>query len=292
MGRVHKALAKAGKWEGTPTPAETAADTEAAAVHPVPVPYAVLTNYKRLAVVPDPQEDAVTPTGQIRFNTFRLKYSNVDGRMPAVRMGDEAARGVYRALAVRVSNLAARRNVKTIMITSAQEGEGKTTVAANLAASIARLIKGRVLLIDGDLRRPRLAERLGMLARFGWGDLIEGLASPMNAIVRTEPGGLHVLVNKSICQPRRSGESERLVDLLASDRPEELLEGLKQHFELIVIDCPCITEYAEAQKLGLIADGTIMVVRAGHTNHRVVTDALKLVPKEKRMGIVLNQSEV
>jgi capsular exopolysaccharide synthesis family protein len=207
-------------------------------------------------------------------------------------MADETATGPYRCLAVRVSNILAGRELKTIIVTSAREGEGKTTVAANLAASIAHLAKGRVLLIDGDLRRPRLGERLGILPRFGWGDLVEGLASPMNSIVRTEPGALHVLVNKSICQLPQSSASQKLVDLLASPRPEELLEELKQQFEVIIVDCPCITEYAEAQKLALIADGTIMVVRAGKTHHSAVTDALKLVPKERRLGIVLNDSEV
>ena len=301
MGRVHRAMAKAGDWERMPAPAQPGEGIEAAPRYPGPALYPVVANHPRLAVITGAQDATddplvknrrvATPAERILFKAFRLKYSNVDDRLPAVRMGDEAARGVYRALAVRVSNLAARRDVKTVMITSARDGEGKTTVAANLAASIARLIKGRVLLIDGDVRRSRLGERLGILARFGWGDVIEGLASPTDAIARTEPGGLHVLVNRSQCQPGQSDASDKLVDLLASERPEELLEELKQQFDLIIIDCPCITAYAEAQKLALIADGTIMVVQAGHTDHRTVTDALKLVPKEKRMGIVLNQSE-
>jgi Mrp family chromosome partitioning ATPase len=238
------------------------------------------------------QAEPTTQAERILFKSFWLKYPDVDVRLPAVRRGDETATGAYRSLAVRVSNIVTERNLKTIIITSAREGEGKTTVAANLAASIAHLTTERVLLIDADLRRPRLGERLGILPRFGWGDLLQGLASPINSIVRTEPGGLHVLVNKSLCQLRGSSASAETVDLLASHRPEELLEELKHQFELIVVDCPCITEYAEAQKLALIADSTIMVVRAGYTHHGAVTDALKLVPKERRLGIVLNDWEV
>jgi Mrp family chromosome partitioning ATPase len=98
-------------------------------------------------------------------------------------------------------------------------------------------------------------------------------------------------VNQSECQQVRQGAFDNLADLMASRRPEELLAELKHQFDLIVIDCPSITDCAEVQRLALIADGTIFVVRAGYTHHRAVTDALKLVPREKRLGIVLNDSD-
>jgi len=124
------------------------------------------------------------------------------------------------------------------------------------------------------------------------GDLVEGKATPLDTIAKIEPGELHILVNRSIEQPRPSGASQDLMDRVASSRQEELLGELKHQFELIVIDCPCITDYAEAQRLASIADGTIFVVRAGSTHHRAVKEALKLVPKEKRIGVVLNESDV
>src|SRR5262245_4591656 len=315
MGRVYSALARAGRWN-----APSARDVEASQEslpqgqphYPATPPARVLGLRPapiELEDFPAPRENhapwpapacELVPLGklqgpflteQIRFKTFKIKPRNVDSRLPAIGLGNDAAREAYRTLAVRVSNIAASRSIKTIVVTSAAEGEGKTSTAANLAASAVRVGLSRVLLVEGDLRRPRLGERLGILARYGWSDLIEGRGNLMYSIAKIEPCGLHVLLNRSLSQPRQSDASEELVDLASSHRPAEVLDELKRHFDLIVIDSPCIRQYAEAQKLALIADGTILVVRAGCTHHRAVTEALKLVPNEKRIGIVLNESQ-
>jgi Mrp family chromosome partitioning ATPase len=81
-------------------------------------------------------------------------------------------------------------------------------------------------------------------------------------------------------------------DLLSSSQVEKLFKELEQHFDFILIDAPAILDSADAQRIASIVDGTVMVTRAGQTNHTDVTDALKLIPLESRLGIVLNEAPV
>jgi capsular exopolysaccharide synthesis family protein len=222
----------------------------------------------------------------------------LDPHLAALVGDDVLARERYNTLAVRLVNLAAKRNFKTILVTSAAEGEGKTTVAINLAAVLAKQSERKVLLIDGDLRRNSVARTLGIKPAHGWVDLAEGRCQISDAVVRLNPGGLYVLAD---CQsdsssPRReagrSENAEAAVDLLTSTRAERLLKELEQSFQFVIFDAPSILDFAESQRLASMADGTVLVVRAGRTNYNAVGNALKLVPKERRIGVVLNQSTV
>jgi Mrp family chromosome partitioning ATPase len=67
---------------------------------------------------------------------------------------------------------------------------------------------------------------------------------------------------------------------------------LKRHFYVVIIDSPAIAEFADAQRLAVLADTTMLVVQAGRTSNAAVSDALKLIPKERRLGIVLNDSSI
>jgi Mrp family chromosome partitioning ATPase len=71
-----------------------------------------------------------------------------------------------------------------------------------------------------------------------------------------------------------------------------MIAGLEADFDLIIIDSPAMLESSGAQRLAALVDGSVFVVRAGHTHHRTVTEALKLLPPERRLGLVLNESDV
>lgn len=217
----------------------------------------------------------------------------VEPHLAAVAASDALAAERYRTLAVRILNLASRRKLKTMLVTSAQEGEGKSTVAANLAWVMAKKEERRVLLIDSDLRRPSIDRMLGIETENGWLDMIEARAKLQEAAVRIDPNGLYVL------SPRSSSEAEARSDYhvggsdaFTSSRVEEMLRDLEHFFDFIVIDSPPILEFADSQRLASIVDGTMIVVRAGRTHHDAVTDALKLVPKERRLGVALNGSQI
>jgi protein-tyrosine kinase len=205
----------------------------------------------------------------------------VDAHLSAITGLDDLAGERYRTLAVRLLNFAARRKLKSLLVTSASEGEGKTTVATNLAWVMANCSERRVLLIDADLRNPSVSRMLAVEPCCDLLDLAEGRSRLTEAAIRIDPNGLYVLASRAA-----------KADALASSRVEAMLRELEHYFDFIIIDAPPIAEFADAQRLASVADGTVMVARAGRTHHNAVTDALKLVPKERRLGVVLNEAEV
>ena len=112
-----------------------------------------------------------------------------------------------------------------------------------------------------------------------------------DSIVRLDPNGLYVMTACGANRKADSNDSE-LDDALASSQFEKMVAELAGYFDFIVIDAPTICGSIGAQQLAQIADGTIVVARAGRTHHSRVTGALELVPQERRLGIVLNESEV
>lgn len=246
-----------------------------------------------LRVAPPPPPAPVFTEARESVNVSAL---SLDPHLAAINCSDELASERYRTLAVRLFNLSARRKLKTLLVTSAHEGEGKTTIATNLAWVMTKRSERRVLLLDADLRRPSVGRALGLRASKGWLDIVEGRCELADAAIRLDPNGLYVLVPQAT-DGTRGDSSARAAgaeasDALTSSRAEKLIRELEQHFDFIIIDAPPILEFADAQRLAAIVDGSALVVRAGQTRHNAVTDALKLVPKERRVGVVLNDAQV
>jgi Mrp family chromosome partitioning ATPase len=115
-------------------------------------------------------------------------------------------------------------------------------------------------------------------------DVAEGRCSFADAACVVRPNGLYVLMP--------GGYSTAGDDALTSPAFERMIAGLEADFDLIIIDSPAMLESSGAQRLAALVDGSVFVVRAGHTHHRTVTEALKLLPPERRLGLVLNESDV
>lgn len=189
----------------------------------------------------------------------------------------------YRTLAVKLLYQAAKRKLKTVVVTSARGQEGKSTIATNLAWVMAKPGERRVLLIDANPERPSVCRMLGVNPQRGLTDVVEDAAQVSDAIARVDPNGLYVLA----AGPARSFDRS---DVMSSPRLEKIIADLERHFDFVIIDAPAIKSI-DAQRLASIADGTVMVVRAGHTPHDEVTEALKLVPRDACAGVVLNESD-
>lgn len=213
-----------------------------------------------------------------------VKDLSIDPHLAAFTDQDPSASEVYRGLAVKLLSLADHRKLKTLLITSAEAAEGKTTVAAGVAWLLAKRSERRVLLIDATLAPASLARALGIEAKRGWVDLAGGSCSREQAIIRLDPNGLYVLTPGPRAQAQPAGE------LLPS--LEKLITELAPRFDLVIVDSTPILASPETQRLAQMLGGTVIVARAGHTHHSKVTAARKLVPKERRLGIVLNESEV
>jgi Mrp family chromosome partitioning ATPase len=219
-----------------------------------------------------------------------LNVNNIEPHLIALTGERAAAAENYRTLAVRLLNLTSSKNqkLKTLIMTSARAGEGKTTVATNLAWVMAKQYERRVLLIDANLQNPSVCARLGVTAQGSWLELIDKKLDFADAAIRLDPNGLYILSPKN--QEALAGAAP--LNDIASIQAEKLLEELAGHFDFIVIDAPALLDSADAQRLVSIADGTVMVTRAGYTPHTCVTEALKYIPKECRVGVVLNEAQI
>jgi Mrp family chromosome partitioning ATPase len=184
----------------------------------------------RVAPVPPPAPAFVEP--RRRANVASL---SVDPHLAAVASTDDLAGERYRTLAVRLINFASKRKLKTLLVTSARQGEGKSTVAANVAWIMAKSGERRVLLLDADVRRPSAARMLGIKSAGGWLDMAERDAKLEDVAVRIDPNGLYVLAPGSSARSHENGNApapeQNAAETLTSARAEKLLKDLEAHFE-------------------------------------------------------------
>lgn len=175
---------------------------------------------------------------------------------------------------------------RTILISSARSGEGKSTILCNLGISLAE-IGQKVLLIDGDLRQPRLHQAFDLPNSWGLTDLLRGQQPiedlPIEALAKNvEVANLYVLPSGPL--------TASIANLLYSSRMEILIRRFRRDFDTILIDTPPLTLFSDARILARLADGTILVVRADHTTRdeamaakqRLADDGIKI------LGTILN----
>ena len=192
----------------------------------------------------------------------------------------------FRNVVASVLNTAEHDTPRVIVVGSAARGEGKTTVVSNLGLALAETNR-KVLLIDGDLRRPRLNLVLNVPNNWGLSDLLREKSSlqacPLEALVRkTEVPDLYVLT---------SGPGTKTIsNLLYSDRMLELLQRLRCEFDCILIDTPPMLDISDARVLGRLADAAILVCRAGKTNREAAMAAKSRLTADgiPVLGTILN----
>jgi capsular exopolysaccharide synthesis family protein len=187
----------------------------------------------------------------------------------------------YRTLRTRIAQLDATARRHVLAITSPGRGDGKTLTVVNLALSMAQEFDRRTLLIDADLRHARVHTLMGLPREPGLADVLSGTTPVDQAIVTIAGHRLQVLAAGST----HAHPSE----LLGSGAMRRLIDGLRRHFDRIVIDAAA-AQSAEAGALESCVDGMLLVVRAGHTGRPGIDRALAAVPSAKLMGMVLNDS--
>lgn len=174
---------------------------------------------------------------------------------------------------------------RVIVLTSPGPGDGKTTVACNLAIAVAEIGR-KVLLIDGDLRRPRLHKVFGVGNSWGLSDVLWGgiqlETAPISDLVReTEVSGLCLLPGRGNAVPS---------NLFYSPRMSKLLGRLRNEFDMVLIDAPPMIHLADARVLGRLADGVILVIRARQTTTESALFARQRFAEDgtRLLGTVLN----
>lgn len=189
----------------------------------------------------------------------------------------------FRSLRAHLDSLAAERPLRTVALTSALPGEGKTTAAVNLALVTAMGVGQRVLLMDCDLRRPRLHTVLGLRPDAGLAEVLMDQVPVDRAILKVEGTSLEVL-------PVR-GTPSNPSELLASERMRALLDDLSQRYDRIILDTPPTLSLPDAKILSEITSGLVLVVRADVTPQADVEAALDVLDRRRVVGLVLNGAE-
>lgn len=169
-------------------------------------------------------------------------------------------------------------------VTSAVYGEGKTTVALNLAGTMAQNSEARVTLVDFNLRNWDMQTRLNLPAAAGLVDVLEGSEDDLSAIVqRTEMENLTIIpAGRAAANPARLVRSARLAEVVGT---------LKLSSDFIVLDMAPVLPVADTKTMAKLLDGVVMVVRAGVTPREIVARAIDAVGSDKVLGVVLNGVE-
>jgi protein-tyrosine kinase len=170
-------------------------------------------------------------------------------------------------------------------VTSAVYGEGKTTVAMNLAGTIAQNSTQRVALVDCNLRNWDLQTRLNLPPCAGLVDILEGGEDDLTNIVqKTELDNFTINpAGRAAANPSRMARSPRLA---------EVMNALRMSNEFIVMDMAPVLPVADTRVLAKMVDGIVMVVRAGVTPREIVARAIDAVGSDRVLGVVLNGTEM
>jgi capsular exopolysaccharide synthesis family protein len=188
----------------------------------------------------------------------------------------------YRSLRTSVQFIGLDRSIRTLQITSPAESEGKSTTIANLAVALAGAGQ-RVVVVDADLRRPRIHDFFGLDHAIGLTSVLIGEVSLSRAL-QPAPGISHVHILPSGPIPPNPSE------LLASERAAEVFRTLRDHADIVLIDCPPVLPVTDATVLAHRIDATLLVVHAGHTEQRQLKRAVEMLTQVEAplLGIVLN----
>ena len=191
----------------------------------------------------------------------------------------------FRRLRTHVLKLNISDPPKTIMVTSATAGEGKTFVAANLAAGIAHDLHFHALLVDCDLRNPSLSQWFSVQNGHGLSDYLVGRRQLSELLMKTEMEKLSILTGGSA--------QEKPAELIGSRKMEALVHELKSRYNdrYIIFDATPLLVTTEPEVLARLVDGILIVVRANVTPRETVKQAIASLDPKKILGFVLNDVE-
>lgn len=296
MSRIHEALKRAEQERATTqgaAPAERSSQSPVASVIEAPAPPA---NGAILETEPALPQLAAPPSlpseivpGVVDFETLWAKcarkqwapdpksvvFENEDPFFPGAEQ--------FRTLRSRLYRMRESQPLQMILVSSAIPAEGKTVVTTNLAYALVRQEGCRVLLVDADLRSPRIHTLLGTSSAPGLADYLQNTANEFEITQRSSESGLcFIAAGNHVTHPS---------ELISSDRMKQFLEMVRPLFDWILIDSPPALPVADASVLGGLTDGVLLVVRANSTPAAASQKACKELRDSHIIGVVLNTSE-
>lgn len=204
-------------------------------------------------------------------------------KLVALTDQNPVAAEAFRLLAVRLRELQHERALKKLLVTSTAPQEGKSMVAANLACTLAKGRQERVLLLEGDVRRPTLRKKFGMEGQSGICEWLRNEASLLESIQYLAEAGIWVLwAGTAIGNP---------LDTLQPRKLSPLLDQLAEWFDWMIIDSPPLLPVADTSLWSSMAEGIILVTRFGVTQRAELISALESIDSQKLIGAVVNCSK-
>jgi len=290
MGHIHEALKKAGiVGEGKRN--QSPPDGSTSTIDVEQVNRRSGTARDLLGVLPQTVLNAVTPERRLELieiaseNLFNEAQLRPDPRLVAFSQPRSLACEQYRVLRTKLIHAAQKDSVQVIVITSASIEEGKTTTSINLAQIMAQNKDSRTLLIEADLRRAQICQKLGLNARLprGLTGVLRGQCEPEDAIIKLEPYRLYILPVEN--------HPDNPAELLTSRQMGQVLNKLRAYFDFILIDTPPLIPVTDPNVVINLADGFILVIRANVTPYRLVESALSRIGSGNVLGVVLNGAD-
>lgn len=253
---------------------------------------AVSCKYPLLAAVPD--MTAPSKGGSYYSESKRRKKggayaaSKPAPKHPSIIGADIsfAASEAYKLLRTKLQfSFVDENDCRVIGLSSALSGEGKSLTSVNLAYTLSQLDK-KVILIDCDMRRPTLAEKLGVLKAPGLSNYLTGQCYLQEILqscgLKGDVDAFHVIT---------AGQNPpNPIELLSSKRMTAALESLRQHYDYVILDLPPVGEVSDAMAVAKETDGMLLVVRQNYCNRIVLADAVRQFEfiQSKILGVVFN----
>lgn len=230
-------------------------------------------------------DTAVQAPGQERVAELPVEFPSLEVSVtPASRLvyfsePDSLAAEKFRFLGVRLRQLQQARQLKKVLVTSTIPEEGKSLVSANLAGVLARR-KQRVLLIEGDMRRPTLAQQFGLGRLAGLAEWLQsGQQTPSNIYRLGGPGLWFMPAGHPPANP---------LELMQSGRLSRLMKQLATLFDWIIVDSPPLLPLADTTVWARLTDGTLLVAREGKSEKKQLQRGLEALKTSDLLGVVLN----
>lgn len=190
----------------------------------------------------------------------------------------------FRTLRTNIQFSTGRKKVKSIVVTSSQSGDGKTTTASNLAIVMAQQGK-KILLVDADMRKPSLHMIYHLQNRIGLSNILSGQSKLEKCVRKTDIQRLDLLTSGPI-PPNPS-------ELLGFEEMEYLIEDAKQRYDLVIFDTPPLLVVSDAQILLNLCEGSLLVLKSGNTSKHDARKSKVLMEnaEAKFLGVSLNQNK-
>ncbi len=218
------------------------------------------------------------PVAAIDFPTLQVAVTPAS-RLVFLSTPDSLAAEKFRFLGVRLKQIRQNRPLKKVLITSTIPEEGKSLVSANLAGVLAQR-KHKVILIEGDLRRPVLAEQFGLGTLAGLGEWLQSGSQTLSNIYKLEGPGFWLM-------PAGNPPGNPL-ELMQSGRLSHLMNQLAGMFDWILVDSPPLLPLADTTVWARLTEGTLLVAREGKTERTQLMQGLEILKKSDLLGVVLN----